>query len=100
MAAPTLTVSNSCPADLPKIKREINGTVTYFYKDVSWHFYCPGELLFKFDNLGLNSNGCQVAIGNNFEKLTADSLPLVTISDNHFLTQEIGTQISKMCTPK
>uniref|UniRef100_A0A3B4UJQ2 Transcription factor binding to IGHM enhancer 3b n=1 Tax=Seriola dumerili TaxID=41447 RepID=A0A3B4UJQ2_SERDU len=25
MAAPTLTVSNSCPADLPKIKREITG---------------------------------------------------------------------------
>uniref|UniRef100_A0A8C4P0U4 Transcription factor binding to IGHM enhancer 3b n=1 Tax=Dicentrarchus labrax TaxID=13489 RepID=A0A8C4P0U4_DICLA len=29
MAAPTLTVSNSCPADLPKIKREITGTVTF-----------------------------------------------------------------------
>lgn len=27
MAAPTLTVSNSCPADLPKIKREITGIV-------------------------------------------------------------------------
>uniref|UniRef100_UPI003AAABDF8 transcription factor E3b isoform X1 n=1 Tax=Centroberyx gerrardi TaxID=166262 RepID=UPI003AAABDF8 len=27
MAAPTLTVSNSCPADLPNIKREITGTV-------------------------------------------------------------------------
>ncbi|KAM3621985.1 uncharacterized protein V6R79_018707 [Siganus canaliculatus] len=26
MAAPTLTVSNSCPADLPKIKREITDT--------------------------------------------------------------------------
>ncbi|XP_008408721.1 transcription factor E3b isoform X1 [Poecilia reticulata] len=26
MAAPTLTVSNSCPADLPQIKREITGT--------------------------------------------------------------------------
>ncbi|KAG7999343.1 Red-sensitive opsin [Nibea albiflora] len=32
MAAPTLTVSNSCPADLPKIKREITGIVT-FYSD-------------------------------------------------------------------
>lgn len=29
MAAPTLTVSNSCPADLPKIKREITGIVTF-----------------------------------------------------------------------
>ncbi|XP_051933288.1 transcription factor E3b isoform X2 [Hippocampus zosterae] len=27
MAAPTLTVSNSCPADLPNIKREITGTL-------------------------------------------------------------------------
>lgn len=26
MAAPALTVSNSCPADLPQIKREITGT--------------------------------------------------------------------------
>lgn len=26
MAAPTLTVSNSCPADLPKVKRELSGT--------------------------------------------------------------------------
>uniref|UniRef100_A0A668T340 BHLH domain-containing protein n=1 Tax=Oreochromis aureus TaxID=47969 RepID=A0A668T340_OREAU len=36
MAAPTLTVSNSCPADLPKIKREITGIVTSFYKHVSY----------------------------------------------------------------
>lgn len=30
MAAPALTVSNSCPADLPQIKREINGTGNSF----------------------------------------------------------------------
>uniref|UniRef100_A0A3Q3IYZ7 BHLH domain-containing protein n=1 Tax=Monopterus albus TaxID=43700 RepID=A0A3Q3IYZ7_MONAL len=29
MTAPTLTVSNSCPADLPKIKREITGTICF-----------------------------------------------------------------------
>lgn len=39
MAAPTLTVSNSCPADLPKIKREITGIVTSFYKHVSCFIY-------------------------------------------------------------
>uniref|UniRef100_A0A3Q3MST6 Transcription factor binding to IGHM enhancer 3b n=1 Tax=Labrus bergylta TaxID=56723 RepID=A0A3Q3MST6_9LABR len=33
MAAPTLTVSNSCPADLPKIKREITSDVKAIMKE-------------------------------------------------------------------
>uniref|UniRef100_A0A4W6ET20 Transcription factor binding to IGHM enhancer 3b n=1 Tax=Lates calcarifer TaxID=8187 RepID=A0A4W6ET20_LATCA len=48
MAAPTLTVSNSCPADLPKIKREITGTVTYFYKHVSYFFNVEENFLLIF----------------------------------------------------
>uniref|UniRef100_A0A3B4UH05 Transcription factor binding to IGHM enhancer 3b n=1 Tax=Seriola dumerili TaxID=41447 RepID=A0A3B4UH05_SERDU len=44
MAAPTLTVSNSCPADLPKIKREITGTVTHWYKHMS---YADAKALLK-----------------------------------------------------
>lgn len=36
MAAPTLTVSNSCPADLPQIKREITGRVIYLFPSLLW----------------------------------------------------------------
>ncbi|XP_061902276.1 transcription factor E3b isoform X1 [Entelurus aequoreus] len=47
MAAPTLTVSNSCPADLPKIKREITGIVKYsviFFKTLGKTLF---NILFK-----------------------------------------------------
>uniref|UniRef100_A0A3B4XW15 Transcription factor binding to IGHM enhancer 3b n=1 Tax=Seriola lalandi dorsalis TaxID=1841481 RepID=A0A3B4XW15_SERLL len=46
MAAPTLMVSNSCPADLPKIKREITGIVTHWYKHMSC-FYADAKALLK-----------------------------------------------------
>uniref|UniRef100_G3P7Y0 Transcription factor binding to IGHM enhancer 3b n=1 Tax=Gasterosteus aculeatus TaxID=69293 RepID=G3P7Y0_GASAC len=49
MAAPTLTVSNSCPADLPKIKREITGRVSHFLKHDS--FDCSSVLRFEIFNL-------------------------------------------------
>lgn len=36
----------------------------------------------------LVSNGCQIATGNNFEKLATSYWPLVVMGGNHFLTYE------------